>query len=71
MEGVVKRGKEKILKRMERKMEGKKGKKKEEKDEWLVGLKNDIVVGVLMGYDKNNKIGRGNKGGGIEEKVLK
>ncbi len=71
MEGVVQRGTAQILKSLDRPLAGKTGTSNDEKDAWFVGFTPDLVVGVFMGYDTPESLGRGGTGGGLAAPVFK
>jgi penicillin-binding protein 1A len=63
MEGVVQRGTATVVKQVGKPIAGKTGTTNEEKDAWFVGFTPDLVVGVFIGYDQPQPMGRGATGG--------
>jgi len=63
MEGVVQRGTATVVKKLEKPIAGKTGTTNEEKDAWFVGFTPDLVVGVFVGYDQPQPMGKGATGG--------
>ena len=65
MEGVVQRGTATIVKQIlpNVPIAGKTGTTNDEKDAWFVGYTPDLVVGVTVGYDTPQPMGKGSTGG--------
>jgi penicillin-binding protein 1A len=65
MQGVVQRGTASNIKNIGMPVAGKTGTTNEEKDAWFIGYTPDLVVGVMMGYDKPTPMGKGSTGGAL------
>jgi penicillin-binding protein 1A len=63
MEGVVQRGTATVVRQVGKPIAGKTGTTNDEKDAWFVGFSPDLVVGVFIGFDKPEAMGRGMTGG--------
>lgn len=70
MEGVVQRGTAKKVAELGVPIAGKTGTTNEEKDAWFVGYSPDLVVGVFVGYDRPEPMGKGNTGGGLASPIF-
>ena len=70
MEGVVLRGTARIVGSLGVPIAGKTGTTNEEKDAWFVGYSPDLVVGVFVGYDRPEPMGRGNTGSGLAAPIF-
>ena len=70
MEGVVQRGTAKVVGGLGVPIAGKTGTTNEEKDAWFVGYSPDLVVGVFVGYDRPEPMGKGNTGGGLAAPIF-
>ena len=70
MEGVVLRGTAKVVGSLGVPIAGKTGTTNEEKDAWFVGYSPDLVVGVFVGYDRPQPMGKGNTGGGLAAPIF-
>ncbi len=70
MEGVVLRGTAKVVGGLGVPIAGKTGTTNEEKDAWFVGYSPDLVVGVFVGYDRPEPMGKGNTGGGLAAPIF-
>src|SRR5690606_3528612 len=71
MEGVVQRGTAVTLAELKRPIAGKTGTTNDEKDTWFVGYTPNMVVGLYMGYDQPQTLGKGTTGGGLAAPVFK
>lgn len=71
MEGVVQRGTAVTISELGRPIAGKTGTTNDEKDAWFVGYTPNLVVGLYMGYDKPQNLGKGATGGGLAAPVFK
>ncbi|MBB6470240.1 penicillin-binding protein 1A [Aminobacter lissarensis] len=71
LEGVVLRGTATTLLSLNRPIAGKTGTTNDEKDAWFVGYTPNLVVGLYMGYDKPQGLGKGTTGGGLAAPVFK
>ena len=58
LEGVVKRGTGKKLKKLELNLAGKTGTTNENTDAWFVGFTSDLVIGVYVGMDDPKPLGK-------------
>ena len=70
MEGVVLRGTAKNVAELGVPIAGKTGTTNDEKDAWFVGYSPDLVVGVFVGYDLPEPMGKGNTGGGLAAPIF-
>ncbi|MDD9909757.1 MAG: penicillin-binding protein 1A [Ahrensia sp.] len=70
MEGVVQRGTATVVGQLGVPIAGKTGTTNEEKDAWFVGYSPDLVVGVFIGYDRPEPMGKGNTGGGLAAPIF-
>ncbi len=70
MEGVVQRGTAKVVGSLGVPIAGKTGTTNEEKDAWFVGYSPDLVVGVFVGYDRPEPMGKGSTGGGLAAPIF-
>jgi len=70
MEGVVQRGTAVVVSKLGVPIAGKTGTTNEEKDAWFVGYSPDLVVGVFVGYDRPEPMGKGSTGGGIAAPIF-
>ena len=50
---------------------GKTGTTNDEKDAWFIGFTPNLVVGLYMGYDKPQPLGKGSTGGGLAAPIFK
>jgi len=71
MEGVVTRGTAVTISELGRPIAGKTGTTNDEKDAWFVGYAPNLVVGLYMGYDKPQGLGKGATGGGLAAPIFK
>ncbi|WP_269929859.1 penicillin-binding protein 1A [Aminobacter sp. HY435] len=71
LEGVVLRGTATTLQELGRPVAGKTGTTNDEKDAWFVGYTPNLVVGLYLGYDKPQGLGKGTTGGGLAAPVFK
>jgi penicillin-binding protein 1A len=71
MEGVVSRGTAVTVSELGRPMAGKTGTTNDEKDAWFIGYTPNLVVGLYMGYDKPQGLGKGSTGGGLAAPIFK
>jgi len=71
MEGVVLRGTAVTISELGRPIAGKTGTTNDEKDAWFVGYTPNLVVGLYMGYDKPQNLGKGATGGGLAAPIFK
>ncbi|MDQ6437252.1 penicillin-binding protein 1A [Mesorhizobium sp. LHD-90] len=71
MEGVVQRGTAVTLSELGRPIAGKTGTTNDEKDTWFIGFTPNLVVGLYMGYDKPQTLGKGATGGGLAAPIFK
>lgn len=70
MEGVVQRGTARVVAGLGVPIAGKTGTTNDEKDAWFVGYSPDLVVGVFVGYDTPEPMGRGGTGGGLAAPIF-
>ncbi|MBL8582992.1 MAG: penicillin-binding protein 1A [Rhizobiaceae bacterium] len=71
MEGVVQRGTAVTVSELGRPIAGKTGTTNDEKDAWFIGYTPNLVVGLYMGYDKPQGLGKGSTGGGLAAPIFK
>jgi penicillin-binding protein 1A len=70
LEGVVQRGTGYKVKKVGHPLAGKTGTTNEEKDAWFIGFTPDLVVGVFVGFDNPQPMGKGETGGGVAAPVF-
>jgi penicillin-binding protein 1A len=70
MEGVVQRGTGKKLQIVGKPVAGKTGTSNEEKDAWFIGYAPDLAVGVYVGYDNPQPMGKGRTGGELAAPIV-
>lgn len=70
MEGVVQRGTATKVQAVGRPVAGKTGTTNEEKDAWFMGFTPDLTVGVFVGYDTPQPMGRGATGGQVAAPIF-
>ena len=63
LEGVVQRGTAAKLASLERPLAGKTGTTNKSKDTWFIGFSPDLVVGVFVGFDDPQSLGKRETGG--------
>ncbi|EAB6717823.1 penicillin-binding protein, partial [Salmonella enterica subsp. enterica] len=71
MEGVILRGTATTLLELKRPIAGKTGTTNDEKDAWFIGYTPNLVVGLYMGYDQPQQLGKGVTGGGLAAPIFK
>lgn len=71
MEGVIKRGTATTLLELKRPIAGKTGTTNDEKDAWFIGYTPNLVVGLYLGYDQPQPLGKGVTGGGLAAPIFK
>ncbi|MGD9912805.1 MAG: penicillin-binding protein 1A [Rhizobiaceae bacterium] len=71
MEGVVTRGTATTVAELGRPIAGKTGTTNDEKDVWFIGYTPNLVVGLYVGYDKPQPLGKGVTGGGLSAPIFK
>ena len=71
MEGVVQRGTAVTISELGRPIAGKTGTTNDEKDTWFIGYTPNLVVGLYLGYDKPQSLGKGATGGGLAAPIFK
>ncbi|HTV68351.1 MAG TPA: penicillin-binding protein 1A [Rhizobiaceae bacterium] len=71
MEGVVQRGTAVTLAELGRPIAGKTGTTNDEKDAWFIGYTPNLVVGLYLGYDTPQPLGKGITGGGLAAPIFK
>jgi len=71
MEGVVLRGTATTLLELERPIAGKTGTTNDEKDAWFIGFAPNLVVGLYVGFDQPQTLGKGTTGGGLAAPIFK
>ena len=71
MEGVVTRGTAVTVSELGRPIAGKTGTTNDEKDAWFMGYTPNLVVGLYMGYDQPQTLGKGSTGGGLAAPIFK
>ena len=71
MEGVVLRGTATTLLELKRPIAGKTGTTNDEKDAWFIGYTPNLVVGLYMGFDKPQPLGKGATGSGLAAPIFK
>jgi penicillin-binding protein 1A len=71
MEGVVQRGTATTLLELNRPIAGKTGTTNDEKDAWFIGFTPTLVVGLYVGFDQPQTLGKGTTGGGLAAPIFK
>ncbi|HEY6633399.1 MAG TPA: penicillin-binding protein 1A [Rhizobiaceae bacterium] len=71
MEGVVLRGTATTLQELNRPIAGKTGTTNDEKDAWFIGFTPTLVVGLYVGFDQPQTLGKGTTGGGLAAPIFK
>jgi len=71
MEGVILRGTATTLLDLKRPIAGKTGTTNDEKDVWFIGYTPNLVVGLYVGYDQPQPLGKGVTGGGLSAPIFK
>ncbi|MEM7620731.1 MAG: penicillin-binding protein 1A [Pseudomonadota bacterium] len=71
LEGVVKRGTGIRVKAVGKPLAGKTGTTNDEKDAWFIGFSPDLVVGVFIGFDTPQPMGKGATGGGLASPIFR
>jgi penicillin-binding protein 1A len=71
MEGVVTRGTAVTVSELGRPIAGKTGTTNDEKDAWFIGYTPNLVVGLYMGFDRPQGLGKGSTGGGLAAPIFK
>ncbi len=71
MEGVVQRGTATTLLELGRPIAGKTGTTNDEKDAWFIGYTPNLVVGLYVGFDQPQSLGKGTTGGGLAAPIFK
>ncbi len=71
MEGVILRGTATTLLELKRPIAGKTGTTNDEKDVWFIGYTPNLVVGLYVGYDQPQPLGKGVTGGGLSAPIFK
>jgi penicillin-binding protein 1A len=71
MEGVVLRGTATTLQELNRPIAGKTGTTNDEKDAWFIGFTPNLVVGLYIGFDQPQTLGKGTTGGGLAAPIFK
>jgi penicillin-binding protein 1A len=71
MEGVILRGTATTLLDLKRPIAGKTGTTNDEKDAWFIGYTPNLVVGLYLGYDQPQQLGKGVTGGGLAAPIFK
>ncbi|MCB9979893.1 MAG: penicillin-binding protein 1A [Rhodospirillales bacterium] len=70
MEGVVQRGTAVRLKSMGHPLAGKTGTTNESRDAWFIGFSSDLVVGVYIGFDNPQPLGKKETGSSVAVPVF-
>jgi penicillin-binding protein 1A len=70
LEGVVQRGTGKKVQIVGKPVAGKTGTSNEEKDAWFIGYAPDLAVGVYVGYDNPQPMGKGRTGGELAAPIV-
>ena len=71
LEGVVQRGTGRSLRSLPHPVAGKTGTTNEERDAWFLGFSSDLVVGVYVGFDEPQPLGRRETGGRVAAPVFR
>jgi penicillin-binding protein 1A len=70
LEGVVERGTGKVLQTVGKPVAGKTGTTNEVRDSWFIGFTPDLTVGVYVGYDNPEPMGREATGGQLAAPIV-
>jgi penicillin-binding protein 1A len=70
LEGVVERGTGKVLLEVGKPVAGKTGTTNEVRDSWFIGFTPDLTVGVYVGYDTPEPMGRAATGGQLAAPIV-
>ncbi len=70
LEGVVERGTGSKLQEVGKPIAGKTGTTNDERDAWFIGYTPDLVVGVYVGYDRPQPMGKGETGGALAAPIV-
>jgi penicillin-binding protein 1A len=70
LEGVVERGTGQRVKRVGKPVAGKTGTSNDEKDAWFIGFTPDLAVGVYVGYDNPQPMGKNATGGELAAPIV-
>jgi penicillin-binding protein 1A len=70
LEGVVERGTGQRVKAVRKPVAGKTGTSNDEKDAWFIGFTPDLAVGVYVGYDNPQPMGRDATGGELAAPIV-
>jgi penicillin-binding protein 1A len=70
LEGVVERGTGKVLQKVGKPVAGKTGTTNEVRDSWFIGFTPDLTVGVYVGYDTPQPMGREATGGQLAAPIV-
>ena len=70
LEGVVERGTGKVLLEVGKPVAGKTGTTNEVRDSWFIGFTPDLTVGVYVGYDTPEPMGRSATGGQLAAPIV-
>ncbi|MDZ4791751.1 MAG: penicillin-binding protein 1A [Hyphomicrobiales bacterium] len=71
LEGAVRRGTGYEVSKVGKPLAGKTGTTNDEKDAWFVGFSPDLAVGVFVGFDTPEPMGKGETGGGIAAPIFR
>jgi penicillin-binding protein 1A len=70
-EGVVQRGTATVVNALGRPLGGKTGTTNDYRDAWFIGYSPDLVVGVWVGFDRNESMGEGSTGGTLAAPIFR
>ncbi len=71
MEGVIKRGTAKSLRKLDIPLAGKTGTTNDNKDAWFIGFSPDLVIGVFVGHDNPKSLGYKQTGSSVAVPIFK
>ncbi|MDX2263720.1 MAG: penicillin-binding protein 1A [Hyphomicrobiales bacterium] len=71
LEGAVRRGTGYEVSKVGKPLAGKTGTTNDEKDAWFVGFSPDLAVGVFVGFDTPEPMGKGETGGGVAAPIFR
>ena len=71
LEGVIKRGTGHLVNEVGKTLAGKTGTTNDERDAWFIGFSPDLTVGVYIGFDTPQSLGKKETGGRVAAPVFK
>ena len=71
LEGVVQRGTGRKISAIGKPLAGKTGTSNNSRETWFIGFSPDLVVGVYVGFDNRDKLGKRETGGSVAAPIFK